>query len=216
MCGQRFNFEQKESIMNTNKRMAWIMMTAVMIVGTGLTWALPPPPPADNGGGIKPPDTPPPGKIYFEDNVVIVGPGFVKPDADAGTVYVDLTKLTPNAVNPDKTDPGKTVNQVVREVSTTKSQVEAAAVAIPRGLLDPASLMALLKEDDLVPGRGVFDDPAFLHEEVGSGEPAAPDRAEKARTGGAAVKAAPEAPAPAVRGSGVGVVIPSYWQLPIR
>ncbi len=183
-----------------------------LLIGSGMAWAVPPPPPG-NGGGIKPPDAPPPGKIYFEDNVVIVGSGFVKPDADGGTVYVDLSKLSPTLVTPGKTDPGKTVNQVVREVSQVKSQVEAESVGMPRGLLDPASLMALIKEADLVLGRGVFDDPAFLHEEVGSGEPAAPDRTEQARTGGAAVQAAPDAPAPAIRGSGAGVVVPSYWQL---
>lgn len=193
----------------------WIATIAGLLAGAGAARAVPPPPPG-NGGGIKPPDTPPPGKIYFEDNVVIVGPGFVKPEADGGTVYVDLTKLTPGTVTPGKTDPDKTVNQVVREVSQVKSQVEAQAVAVPRGLLDPASLMALLKEDDLTPGRGVFDDPAFLHEAVGCGEPAAPDRTEQVRTGGAAVKTAPDAPAPAVRARDKGTVIPSYWQLPIR
>jgi hypothetical protein len=201
--------------MSRIKHLFWTATIAGMMMGTGLAWAVPPPPPG-NGGGIKPPDTPSPGKIYFEDNVVIVGPGFVKPEADGGTVYVDLTKLTPGTVDPAKTDPAKTVNQVVREVSQAKSQVEAQAVAIPRGLLDPASLMALLKEDDLTPGRGVFDDPAFLHEAVGSGEPAAPDRTEQVRTGGASVKTAPDAPAPVVRERDKGTVIPSYWQLPIR
>lgn len=192
---------------------AMCAMTAGIVIGTGAAWAVPPPPPGD-GGGIKPPDAPPPGKIYFEDNVVIVGPGFVKPEVDSGTVYVDLTKHDPTPVTPDKTSPGKTVNEVVREVSTVKSQMEAETVDLPRGFMDPATLMAFLKEDDLITGRGVFDDPAFLHEEVGGSEPAAPDRTEQARSGGAEVKAAPDAPA--VRRSGAGLVIPSYWQLPIR
>ena len=188
-------------------------LAAGLLIGAGWVWASPPPPPPGDDGGLRPPDTVPPGKIYFEDNVVIIGPGFVKPETDGGTVYVDLTKLTPDRVTPGKTDPDKTVHQVVREVTQVKSQVEAEVGGIPRGLLDPASLLALFQEDDLVPGRGVFDDPAFLHEEVGGREPAAADRTEQARTGGAAVQAAPDAPAPAGR---AGVVIPSYWQLPLR
>ena len=194
----------------------WVVGLA-LAMGAGTAQALPPPPPGD-GGGDKPPVAPPPGKIYFEDNVIIVGPGFVKPASDGGTVYVDLTTLIHKTVIPGKTDPGKTVVRVVKEVGQAKSQVEALAGAVPAGVLDPVALLAFFKEDELTAGRGVFDDPAFLHEETGAAEPSALDRTEQARSGGAAVKTAPEAPVPAgrVRGPDRSAIIPSYWQLPLR
>lgn len=184
----------------------------------GAAVAAPPPPPPANGGGIKPPDQAPPGKIYFQDNVVIVGPGFVKPDSNGGTVFVELSKVNPDPVNPDSAKPSKTVVQVVREVTLVKSQIEAEAVAPPRGLLDPASLLAVLNEEDMALGGGVFADPAFLHEEVGTREPSASDRTDQASSGGAAVQVAPGTPAPARAKKGVpgSPVVPSYWQLPIR
>jgi hypothetical protein len=191
-----------------------ISMMAALALSSAMAWALPPPPPPGDGGGIKPPDTPPPGKVYFEDNVVIVGPGFVKPDSDGGTVYIDISKLNPDPVNPDP-QPGKTVERVVREVTQVKSQVEAGAVAIPPGLLDPVSLLNMIEQAEMA---DVFDDPAFVHEESGGREPAAVDQTAKAGSGGAAVKASPDAPAPSRlnRGKPGAPVIPSYWQLPIR
>jgi hypothetical protein len=189
-----------------------IYVLATLVIQATTAWALPPLP--TNGGGIKPPDTPPPGKIFFEDNVVIVGPGFVKPDSDGGTVYIDISKLNPD---PAKTDPqpGKTVERVVREVSTVKSQIEAGAVAIPPGLLDPASLLIMIEQAEMA---DVFDDSAFLNEESGGREPAAVDQTGKASSGGAAVTVSPDAPAPCRLNQGKpgAAVIPSYWQLPIR
>lgn len=192
-----------------------ILWMAAMTAGLAL--AVPPPPPPGDGG-IKPPDAPPPGKIFFEDHVVIVGPGFVKPETGGGTLFIDLTRITPDKVDPDKDDTTKTIKRVVSELTQVKTQVESETGAIPRGLLDPASLLALLGEDDLAAGRGVFDDPAFLHEETGAGEAAAPDRTEQARSGGASVKTAPDAPAPspAARKERGAPVTPSYWQLPLR
>lgn len=189
----------------------WMSVFALAAI-TGM--AVPPPPPPGNGGGIKPPDTPPPGKVYFQDNVVIVGPGFVKPASDGGTVYIDVTKLDPGTVKPDP-QPEKTVERVVNEVSQVKSQVEAGAVTIPPGLLDPASLLIMIERAEMV---DVFDDPAFVHEETGGREPAVLDQTDKAGSGGAAVKASADAPAPAPRKRGKpgAPVIPSYWQLPIR
>ncbi|MFO7534172.1 MAG: hypothetical protein R6X19_00550 [Kiritimatiellia bacterium] len=189
------------------------------LIGLALSAAMagPPPPPPPNGGTIKPPDTLPPGKIYFEDNVVIVGPGFVKPDSNGGTVFVDLSKINADTLDPNGKN-SKTFNQVVRELSQVKAQVEAEAVALPRGLLDPVSLLAVLNADDLPVGEGIFEDPAFLHEEAGSRDLSASDRTDQARSGGAAVQAAPGAPAPArAKKGGPGApAIPSYWQLPIR
>jgi hypothetical protein len=177
----------------------------------------PPPPPPGGGGGIKPPDAPPPGKIYFEDNVVIVGPGFVKPDSDGGTVYVDLSTLTPGKT-PDGRATDKAVETIVREVESVKSQVEALSVAIPQGLLDPASLLQSLMAEPKPGEKGIFDDPAFLSEEAGGPEPASLGRAGEARAGSAAVRADPGMPAPAQlkRRAAEAAVIPSYWQLPIR
>ena len=194
----------------------WTLGMAVCVVAAQ---AAPPPPPPGGGGGSKPPDTAPPGKIFFENNVIIVGPGFVKPDSDGGTVFVEIGAVNPGTVKPGKEDPGKTIERTVREVTVVKSQVEAGAVAMPPGLLNPAALlMALDEEEEGLGGKGIFDDPAFLPQEGGSREPAAAKRPVEPGAGGAAVQAAPDAPAPRqLKRSGAGeAVIPSYWQLPIR
>lgn len=197
-------------------KMGWAAIVAAGVLLAA--HAAPPPPPPGGGGGIKPPDAPPPGKIYFEDNVVIVGPGFVKPDSDGGTVYIDIQTLDPDKVNPDKVSPSKTVERIIREVAQVKTQVEAGAVALPPGMLNPASVLLMLLGDEAAGEKGIFDDPAFLSEEAGNREPAATERPGEASAGGAAVKAAPDAPAPSqFRRSGAGAAaIPSYWQLPIR
>ncbi len=170
---------------------------AGMAIGLAAALAGTPPPPPGNGGGIAPPSAPPPGRIFFEDNVVIVGPGFVKPDSNGGTVFIDVTKLTP-AVKPDGGDTDKTVDRVVRELSQTKSQVEAGAVAVPPGLLDPAGLLMLLFGDQLEE-QVLVRDPATLADDPGAA--------------GASVQAAPGAPAP--HPPKRAAAIPSYWQLPI-
>ncbi len=202
--------------MNRKSGMSGLAAGLAVLIGLWEVSAAPPPPPG--GGTVKPPDTPPPGRIYFEDHVVIVGPGFVKPEVDAGTVFVDLSKLDPDAVDPATPNPARKIERTVDELVRVKGQVESATGAIPAGLLDPASWLAGLVESDMTAGRGVFDDPAFLHEDVGGGEAAAPDRTEQARSGGVAVQAAPDAPAltPAERRRPADRVTPSYWQLPIR
>ena len=203
--------------MNRMKRMGFIR-AGITVLAAVLQASAAPPPPPPGGGTIKPPDAPPPGTIYFEDNVVIIGPGFVKPDADGGTVFVDLTKVEPDPITRVLPDPTPRIRQLVEELTLVKGQVEAATGAIPGGLLNPASLAAVFDEPELTAGRGVFDDPAFLHEDVGGGEAAAPDRTEQARSGGMALQVAPDAPmpTPAVRRRAADRVTPSYWQLPIR
>jgi len=191
---------------------------AGFLLGVSAALAAPPPPPPGGGGSTLPP-APPIGRLYFQDNVVLIGPGFVKPEAEQGTIYVTLPQVSPDPVSPQTPAVREqTLRRTVDTVNRVKDQLEAATGEIPRGLLSPVSCLGELDGLPRTAGRGIFDDPAFLHEEVGGGDEAAPDRTDEARSGAAAVRVAPGAPlpTPATRRKPGAWVTPSYWQLPIR
>jgi len=154
-----------------------------------------------------PPTKPPPGKIYFEDNVVIVAPGTTPPSSQSGTRFIVLPE-NGSAPIPDSSsaDPSRRVRTTVERLNTVKTQVESVSGSGPMGLRDPVGLLPVR-----VHGEG-FESGVFVHEGVSSGEPLRLDRTDESLSVGMAVEAPPSVLPRRPR----GLVPLSYWQLPIR